>query len=1227
MTNKIPKGLILSGCAASSAIDSSGEILDIEGADISDLEEGRGVLNYEHVNDKDKGASFNSIIGRIIFAKKLFKLGDCSTDDERKFWNQVKLPMIYIQVELFDEEGHPGAVAAAAMLRHYAARGLPMLQRYSIEGSTLEQDGQKIKKSIIRRVALTTKPCNRSCHSGILEDPKAPKGPEAEKDPLETGKAEEHPSYRKLGGSVELECDPICKMEELELDSDTLRANAYLKLQTIKKAITAGNYNAAPGSLTQGAALQVEDRNLHKARFKNQVMAVCRDYRKEDHGDLKAFLKHRLPEADPEFIDTFARLVSEYSVKKTEASDNELTKALTSPPNDVKGKTAKPEAIKAPAVIGLKSPRQLLAHLPADEPWFHDDSGTLNVPASGGKEPSPRKLHKIYIPGEEFKNLMDDPSVTVPHEHAVANWQNVNDLMTQKQTPPRVAMLASLLGFFSANEGVPVQELAVAHAMDMINGGYDPSKGPMTPEQELELRLRWSSRIPPEYEHDSMSTRPDLRIKTKKDPNFGQMKLVGLPDNKTRALNSYHRMHDRIMDLISQHGNNGRAIVGELVKDKVAYENWKKHAKGQETEYKGIAFDGIKNKILRYTTAMMGAGNIHIPDTHFLRHTFGLAHGKDNQMIKDVVWNENNAHLLNQIDKYYYAHHPAVRKTIDKFFGGVANEQAIFPAFWWHWLTIAADEKRRGLKTGSQHNDGTDHAVFFNGIHKTVQDTLHRYGIPSHTPALDKAEGVYPIPGIHHVPIENRVAYATEDLRQKYGEAAASWAMYAYMYPAIEAADRVDSLKQTAVQKTEELTIQLSYVAKLLKGDPLADQLYADLKDDFPSPSPPKKIVFRGAVVRPGEMHGIGSSVKGQKFHILGNRDGHHIVVPWDKILDFTHADLKSVRPEDVGTKFKLINPFELEPNSSSSTIISGFHGIPRYMRHPEQAALINGTDVSAPEVAKSNSGVNQYCSHWRKMGNGKLGYIKETDGKGKNQLSEAHSEALAYNVAKSMGLGHFYPTTSVFIHPVTGRPTSVMEAVSGGRHREGSSSQLPGAPVQEQRDMLHFHAKSGDLQKLALLDQIMANNDRHSGNYMFAHGQTPSIMMIDHGFTFAEDKESVSSPGYLRDEDPHWMNRSIHPEALKWLLAQDADKYENLLLDHGMQGEAKPFANRLRNLQQATTGYGPWGPEMSFGALREGVDPSPPPLSWRWSTNREVNDHLPGWTEQEENLQRRIDS
>ncbi|NDD54108.1 hypothetical protein EBZ39_09560, partial [bacterium] len=207
--------MLLDGVFGSEAIDSSGEILDIEGADISDLEEGKGVFNWEHRGEDSDGASPNDVVGKIIYAKKIFKESDCENDREKGYWNQVKMPFIYGVGRLYDAAGHPGAVALAAQIRDHHANGEPILARFSVEGSTLEKKDNRLLRSVIRRVAITLKPCNKTAHSGLLADPNAPKGfeqkPEADAEDLLAVKTKkfEHPNFLRLGASFETEILPF----------------------------------------------------------------------------------------------------------------------------------------------------------------------------------------------------------------------------------------------------------------------------------------------------------------------------------------------------------------------------------------------------------------------------------------------------------------------------------------------------------------------------------------------------------------------------------------------------------------------------------------------------------------------------------------------------------------------------------------------------------------------------------------------------------------------------------------------------------------------------------------------------------------------------------------------------------------------------------------------------------------------------------------------------------
>jgi hypothetical protein len=306
------KGMLIDGVAGSEAIDSSGETLSIEGADISELIEGRATLNWEHQGTESPGHSPSDHVGKIVFAKKIFSAADCDTDRQLRYWKDLDLPFIYIVGRLFDAAGHEGAKALAAQIRDYQAHGEPILARFSVEGSTIQPQGRTLKQTIIRRVAVTVRPCNRSCVSGLIYDPLAPEGYEKEpgspsretKDFLEEVlKRSEtfHPNFRPLGGSVEIQCDP-------RLNED--------QLPTVSKAYTAGGgMGGAPDSLTGGAALQREEIDGKVKAWTNRVKTALRDW--DGKGKFRDVLKAHLPEASNDFIDHFSHMVDELKVRRS----------------------------------------------------------------------------------------------------------------------------------------------------------------------------------------------------------------------------------------------------------------------------------------------------------------------------------------------------------------------------------------------------------------------------------------------------------------------------------------------------------------------------------------------------------------------------------------------------------------------------------------------------------------------------------------------------------------------------------------------------------------------------------------------------------------------------------------------------------------------------------------------------------------------------------------------
>lgn len=293
-------GTLIDGIAASEVPDTSGEILSVQGADISSLNDGTGVLNSEHINPDnkqfqeaagDEDGQWGTIVGRIIFAKKIYSDQDCESERELDLWNNLQHPFIYFGAELFDADGHKNASELASIIRHYHNRSLPIVCRYSIEGSVLDRKGNFLARTLARKVAVTIKPCNHSAISNLVEFPNVME------------KNEKCISVYEMEYSLLIE-DPIERFD-----------SALTELKELKKALTLGSANVAPGSLVGGSALSVEDTGKEKF-LKNQVLAAVRDW--DGKSEFKKFLKSRLLDIDEKFIDKFSGMADQLRFKKAE---------------------------------------------------------------------------------------------------------------------------------------------------------------------------------------------------------------------------------------------------------------------------------------------------------------------------------------------------------------------------------------------------------------------------------------------------------------------------------------------------------------------------------------------------------------------------------------------------------------------------------------------------------------------------------------------------------------------------------------------------------------------------------------------------------------------------------------------------------------------------------------------------------------------------------------------
>lgn len=264
----------------------------VDGADITDFKEGKSFANWEHLQkDNGKHTPGSEIVGKVIFAKKIYKEEDCEDDRQLYFWRQVEEPMIYGIVRMFDnQEGHESAKHISAIIRDSVQHKEPLTIGFSIEGSTLKRHGAKLEKTVCKAVAITVRPCNKTAYMGILRDAalNIDKTQDSVQKDEDSGLT---PLHAKIGG------------HEMDYGPEML------------KALSAGSGDASPSSLTQGAALQIEalDKQAARKKFKSRFMGALRDW--PGDGDLKKFMKAKLPEVSDEFLEHFQEIVDSKGVK------------------------------------------------------------------------------------------------------------------------------------------------------------------------------------------------------------------------------------------------------------------------------------------------------------------------------------------------------------------------------------------------------------------------------------------------------------------------------------------------------------------------------------------------------------------------------------------------------------------------------------------------------------------------------------------------------------------------------------------------------------------------------------------------------------------------------------------------------------------------------------------------------------------------------------------------
>jgi hypothetical protein len=317
--------------------------------------------------------------------------------------------------------------------------------------------------------------------------------------------------------------------------------------------------------------------------------------------------------------------------------------------------------------------------------------------------------------------------------------------------------------------------------------------------------------------------------------------------------------------------------------------------------------------------------------------------------------------------------------------------------------------------------------------------------------------------------------------------------------------------------------------------------------------------------------HGFGS---GKKYGVLSVTPKEYTVVPHDKLTGWAPEDIKRIPRQssrDVGGfpgDEKNRGPIHItsfpEEQQANAAVDSQKHGLSGFIKHPETHELAHGFDFNQTGELSDAGGVGDYYNWWGKTANGKKVYVKANPTE--TPFSESKAEGLYHNLAKDFfGLGEHLPAVATVHHPVTGREHALVEVIPGHHHKSEYDSHL------------NKLGANGTLDKLAIMNMIMGNADRHQYNWLWhdeGKGKEPKLKLIDHGLAFNTDQPTFARPQYLSRYHSNIgqkaANHHIHPDAANWVRSLDPNQLEAQYRGHGIsQDVSSTSANRLRKLQE----------------------------------------------------------
>jgi hypothetical protein len=348
------------------------------------------------------------------------------------------------------------------------------------------------------------------------------------------------------------------------------------------------------------------------------------------------------------------------------------------------------------------------------------------------------------------------------------------------------------------------------------------------------------------------------------------------------------------------------------------------------------------------------------------------------------------------------------------------------------------------------------------------------------------------------------------------------------------------------------------------------------IKEDLSKTEDLNKVQIKPAVMAKPERVRLDAPGpnQGKIADVLGQQNDHRIVQnitgqspfkgtsgPVDEIL---HAGpVTTIRPEI--------------PESPAVHVFDRNDTHPFLNHTEEQKDLIHGIDLQNL-TTPSKPGITE-ISGFGKNSKGKEAIVKGRVSKNKGEgptyeeLTTAQREGLYHGMMPLFGMQKYVPLTSVVQDNVDkhsmgpgGNHYSVMERVPDAVHFNMFNA--------NHRKTLKDLKENGDLDKLAIMNMVLGNSDRHGGNYMIS---PKGLHLIDHGFTFSfHNGRKPFIPHYfdygnVNENNDYDEDRPIHPAALRWLNNIDENSIENFLQSHKIDKKfSEPILGSLKAAKEA---------------------------------------------------------